>query len=164
MWSAPGARVNASNTAVPRTPDAPVQDEAYQNTERGTGILQSSPVTMTFMGLITSPLIAIAPTRSRTHMIMTQCLTVLLYTQPTYSTHVNHLKVRSTTGHDKSTRYSYSMFDTETEHRNEWKIPLREAYAANRCAHFSNGPDTLGVVYQSNKRAIKKGQNDTGCC
>ena len=71
MWSAPGARVNASNTAVPRTPDAPVQDEAYQNTEQGTGILQSSPVTMTFMGLITSPLIAIAPTRSRTHMIMT---------------------------------------------------------------------------------------------
>lgn len=76
MWSAPGARVNASNTAVPRTPDAPTQDEAYQNTERGAGILQSSPVTMTFMGLITSPLIAIAPTRSRTHMIMTQCLTV----------------------------------------------------------------------------------------
>ena len=101
VWSAPGARVNASNTAVPRTPDAPVQDEAYQSTERGAGIFQSSPVTMTFMGLITSPLIAIAPTRSRTHMIMTQCLTVLLYTQPTYSTHVNHLKVRSTTGHDK---------------------------------------------------------------
>ena len=32
MWSAPGARVNASKTAVPRTPDAPV---AYQSTEWG---------------------------------------------------------------------------------------------------------------------------------
>ena len=49
VWLAPGARVNASNTAVPRTPDAPTQNEAYQNTERGAGVFQSSPVTMTFI-------------------------------------------------------------------------------------------------------------------
>lgn len=33
---------------------------------------------------------------------------------------------------------------------------MEDTKGSTRCAHFLNGPDTLGVVYQSNERAWSK--------
>lgn len=98
VWSAPGARVNASKTAVPRTPDAP---EAHQNTEWGEHLSELA----CYKDLHgrrrdgTVGLIAIAPTR-KSNKIFYQLYSLLsliatFFPSLSYSTHVTiHIKYK----------------------------------------------------------------------